>query len=129
MRFVSIRNLLSYDACYTIMYALFSSRLDELIVTPFCITFLRIKGINCKYFRINARILRNRRAENILPPVLKNVHLLKDRITYTILMLTYKSYYNIAPSYLCEVITRKESYTTIESTYQKVNFFNGRAWK
>ena len=24
-------------------------------------------------------------------------------------MLTYKSYYNIAPSYLCELISRKES--------------------
>ena len=25
-------------------------------------------------------------------------------------MLTYKSYYNIAPTYLCELISRKESY-------------------
>ena len=28
---------------------------------------------------------------------------------YKILMLTYKSYYNIAPTYLCELISRKES--------------------
>ena len=27
-----------------------------------------------------------------------------------ILMLTYKSYYNIAPTYLCELISRRESY-------------------
>ena len=33
-----------------------------------------------------------------------------DIITYTILMLTYKSYYNIAPTYLCEMISRREGY-------------------
>ena len=39
------------------------------------------------------------------------IHWLKiqDRITYKILMLTYKSYYNIAPTYLCELISRRES--------------------
>ena len=39
-------------------------------------------------------------------------HMLKiqDRITYKLLMLTYKSYYNIAPTYLCELISRRESY-------------------
>ena len=43
--------------------------------------------------------------------VLKSLHWLKiqDRITYKILMLTYKSYYNIAPTYLCELISRRES--------------------
>ena len=30
--------------------------------------------------------------------------------TYKILILTYKSYYNITPIYLCELINRKESY-------------------
>ena len=42
----------------------------------------------------------------------KSLHWLKiqDRITYKILMLTYKSYYNIVPTYLCELISRKESY-------------------
>ena len=47
----------------------------------------------------------------ILRPLLIIVHWLKiqDRITYTILVLTYKSYYNIAPTYLCELISRRES--------------------
>ena len=35
---------------------------------------------------------------------------IQDRITYTILMLTYKSYYNIVPTYLCELISRRESF-------------------
>ena len=44
-------------------------------------------------------------------PRTKSLHWLKiqDRITYKILMLTYKSYYNIAPTYLCEMISRRES--------------------
>ena len=31
-------------------------------------------------------------------------------ITYNILMLTYKSYYNIVLPYVCELISKKESY-------------------
>ena len=56
-----------------------------------------------------ARILtKSPRREHITPV---NLHWLKiqDIITYTILMLTYKSYYNIAPTYLCELISRRES--------------------
>ena len=43
--------------------------------------------------------------------VLKSLPWLKIqyRITYTILMLSYKSYYNIAPTYLCALISRRES--------------------
>ena len=42
---------------------------------------------------------------------LKNLNGLKiqDRITYKILMFKYKSYYSIAPTYLCELISMRES--------------------
>ena len=33
--------------------------------------------------------------------------LIQERIIYKILMLTYKSYYNIAPPFLCELINKK----------------------
>ena len=48
-----------------------------------------------------------------ISPVFKILHWVKiqDRITYKILMLTYKSCYNIAPTYLCELISRRESST------------------
>ena len=44
--------------------------------------------------------------------VLMKLHWLKiqDRIIYKMLMLTYKSYYNMAPPYLCELINKKESH-------------------
>ena len=35
---------------------------------------------------------------------------IQDRIIYKMLMLTYKSYYNMALPYLCELINKKESH-------------------
>ena len=54
-----------------------------------------------------ARILTKSPRRKHITPVLKILHWLKiqDRITYNILMLTYKSYYNIAPTYF----SRRES--------------------
>ena len=98
-----IRNLLSYDACSPIIHALISCRLDY-----------------CNYIMYNVprsktdqlQRLQNQCARILTKPVLKNVHWLKiqDRIIYKILMLTYKSYYNMAPPYLCELINKQESH-------------------
>ena len=49
-----IRNLLSYNACSTIIHALII--VDLIIVIPYCITFLRIKLIACKDSRINVHV-------------------------------------------------------------------------
>ena len=52
-------------------------------------------------------------ANKFKSPVLKKIlHWLKiqDRIIYTMLMLTYQSYYNIAPSYLGDWINKKLSH-------------------
>ena len=103
-----IRNLLSYNACSTIIHALISCRLD------YCNSLLynipthktdRLQRLQ------NLRILTKSPRREHITPVLKSLHWLKiqDRITYKIWMLTYKSYYNIAPTYLCELISRRES--------------------
>ena len=63
-------------------------------------------------FRINVHVYwQNHRVGSTLLRFKKNLHwlIIQDRITYKILMLTYKSYYNIAPTYLCELISRRES--------------------
>ena len=39
----------------------------------------------------------------------KNVWCNPQGMSFFFLMLTYKSYYNIAPTYLCELISRRES--------------------
>ena len=105
-----IRNLLSYNACSTIIHALISCRLD------YCNSLLynvpthktdRLQSLQNQWTRI---LTKSPRREQITP-VYKNLHWLniQDRITYKILMLTYTLYYNIAPTYLCELISRRES--------------------
>ena len=104
-------NLLSYNACSTIIHALISCRLD------YCNSLLynvpthktdRLQRLQIQYARI---LTKSPRREHITPG-LKSLYCVKiqDRITYKILMLTYKSYYSIAPTYLCELISRRQSY-------------------
>ena len=107
-----IRNLLSYNACSTIIHALIRCRLDYwnslLYNVPMHKTD-RLQRLQTQCARILTKSPRREREH--ITPVLKSLHWLKiqDRITYKILMLTYKSYYNIAPTYLCELISRRES--------------------
>ena len=49
-----IRNLLSYDACSTIIHALISCRLDY--CNSICTMFQKVKLIDYKDFRINVRV-------------------------------------------------------------------------
>ena len=54
--------------------------------------------------------------EHITPVLKKKIQWLKikDRVIYTILMLTYKLYYNIALPYLCELNNKKESHVNTQ---------------
>ena len=56
-----------------------------------------------------ARILKKSPRREHITPVLKKLHWLKIQniSIYKMLMLTYKSYYNMAPPYLCELIDKK----------------------
>ena len=126
-----IRNVLSYNACSTIIHALISCRLD------YCNTLLynvpthktdRLQRLQNQCARI---LTKSPRREHITP-VLKSLHWLKiqDRITYKILMLTYNSYYNIALTYLCAMTLAGEKVLLIRGwqptiinllCHQKVN--------
>ena len=104
-----IRNLLSYEACSTIIHTLISCRLD------YCNSILYNvpKSKTDRLQRIQnqcARILTKSPRREHITPVLIKLHWLKiqDRIIYKMLMLTYKSYYNMAPPYLCELIKIKK---------------------
>ena len=105
-----IRNLLSYNACSTIIHALISCRLDYCNSLLYNVPTHKIDRLQ-RLQNQCARILTKSQRREHITPVLKSLHWLKiqDRITYKILMLTYKSYYNIAPTYLCELISRRDS--------------------
>ena len=103
-----IRNLLWYNACSTIIHALIGCRLD-------CCNSLLYNvpthKTDCLQRNQCAHILTKSPRREHITPVLKSLHWLKiqDRITYKILLLSYKSYYNIALTYLWELISRRES--------------------
>ena len=105
-----IRNLLSYNACSTIIHALIGCRLDYCNSLLYNVPMHKIDRLQRLQNQCPRILTKSPRREHITP-VLKSLHWLKiqDRITYKILMLTYKSYYNIAPTYLCELISRSES--------------------
>ena len=103
-------NLLSYNACSTIIHALISCRLDYCNSLLYNVPTHKTDHLQ-RLQNQCARILTKSPRREHITPVLKSLHWLKiqDRITYKILMLTYKSYHNIAPTYLCELISRRES--------------------
>ena len=97
------------DACSTIIHALISCRLD------YCNSILYNvpKSKTDRLQRLQnqcARILTKSPCREHITPVLKKIHWLKiqDRIIYKMFMLTYNSYYNMAPPYLCELINKKK---------------------
>ena len=104
-------NLLSYNVCSTIIHALISCRLDycnSLLYNIHTHKTNRLLRLQNQCARI---LIKSPRREHITP-VNKKTYIgskCQDRITYKILMLTYKSYYNIAPTYLCKLISRRES--------------------
>ena len=106
-----IRNLLSYNACSINFHALISCRLE------YC-NYILYNVPRSKTDRLQrlqnqcARILTKSSRREHVTPVLKEFHWLKiqDIIIYTMLMLTYKSYYNMSPPYLCGLINKKESH-------------------
>ena len=106
-----IINLLLYDACSSIIYALISCPLDYCNYSIYNVVMSK----SDKLQRIQnqcARIMTKSPHREYITPVLKKLHWLKiqDRIIYKMLMLTYKSYYNMAPPYLSELINKKESH-------------------
>ena len=105
-----IRNLLSYDACSTIIHALISCRLDYCNYIMYNVTKSKTDLLQ-RLQNQCARILTKSPRREHITPVLKKLHWLKiqDRIIYKMLMFTYKSYYNMAPPYLCELINKRKS--------------------
>ena len=95
-------NLLLYNACSTIIHALISCRLN------YCKSLL----YNVPMHKTDRLQRLQNHCARIMTKSTRREHIgSKFRIEshYKILMLTYKSYYNITPTYLCELISRKES--------------------
>ena len=104
-----IRNLLSFDACATLIHALIGSRLDYCNSLLYNIADAKVEGLQ-KVQNEAARILIRSPRRDHITAVLKQLHWLKvrERIRYKVLILAHKSFYETAPQYLSALVTRKD---------------------
>ena len=92
-----------YDACSTIIQSLISCRLDYCNSLLYNVPKSKTDRLQRLQNQCASILTTSSRWEHITP-VLNKLYWLKiqDRIIYKMLMLTYKSYYNMAPPYLSE---------------------------
>ena len=100
-----IRKYLTIDATKTIVHALITSRLDNLNSLLHKLPAYELDRLQ-KVQNNSARLIHRQPRENNITPTLKELHWLPipSRIEYKILLLTYKSLNNLAPSYLSSLI-------------------------
>ena len=104
-----IRNVLSYDACSTIIYALNSSQLYYCNSILYNVPMSKKDQLQRLQNQCAHILTKSPHREHITPVLKINIHCLKiqDRIIYKMLVLTYKLYYSMTPPYLCELINKK----------------------
>ncbi len=131
-----IRKCITHDACVTLVHAFITSRLD------YCNTLFA--GLpDCDINKLQlvqnsaARIVTLTRKFNHITPVLYDLHWLpvKERISFKILLLTYKALHGKAPGYISEMLSFRESRNTrymqtapLSVPRVKCTTFGGRAF-
>ncbi|XP_077103334.1 uncharacterized protein LOC143756659, partial [Siphateles boraxobius] len=112
-----IRSSLTPSAAERLIHAFISSRLD------YCNSLLL--GISSNYIKrlqlvqnAAARLITRSKSWHHITPVLKQLHWLpiSHRITYKILVLTYKAIHHLAPSYLTDLLSPYQPSRSLRST-------------
>ncbi len=100
-----VRDLLSKDATSQIVHSLVTSRMDYCNSLLYGLPKKKTASLQ-RVQNIAARIVTLTPVNNHITPVLKALHWLplKPRILFKLLLLTYKSINNLAPSYLCDLV-------------------------
>ena len=114
-----IRKHISYDACETLIHAFVSSRLD-------CGNALLYGLPDCQIKRLQyilntaARILTLTPSSDHITPILKSLHWLpiRQRISYKILLLTFKALNGTAPRYLSDLLVPHSCSRSLRSSEQ-----------
>ena len=104
-----IRNLLSFDACVSLIHELIGSRLDYCNSLLYNIADAKVERLQKVQIQV-ARILTRSSRRDHITPVLKQLHWLKarERIRCKVLILAHKSFYETAPQYISALVTRKD---------------------
>ena len=103
----AITELLTNQSASQLIHALISSRIDYCNFILYGMSDSDLQHIQNTAARILAKCGNSISHSKI---ILKNLHWLhiKQIIVYKILITTYKAYHSIAPTYICDLITRME---------------------
>ncbi len=131
-----IRKCLTHDSCVTLVHAFITSRLD------YCNSlFAELPACDINKLQLvqnsAARLVTFTRKFDHITPVLYNLHWLpvKERISFKILLLTYKALHGKGPRYISEMLSFRDSRNTrymqtapLSVPQVKCSTFGGRAF-
>ena len=101
-----IRSMLSFKDCEIIVHAFISSRLDYCNSVLTCLSQKSLHRLQLVQ-NAAARLLTGSRKREHITPILASLHWLpvSHRIDFKILLITYKAFHGLAPSYIQELLT------------------------
>ena len=116
-----IRKYLQEDATKSIVHALTMSRLDYCNALMYGLPQRLIDKMQ-RVQNTGARIITRTKRTAHITPVLKDLHWLpvKDRITFKLLVITYKALHGLAPLYLSELVVPYQPSRALRSQHQSL---------
>ena len=116
-----IRRFLDQNSAHRLVHAFVTSRLDCCNSLLFGLpqkTTLKLQRVQNTAARLVSCVPRS----SHITPILQELHWLpiSSRITYKILLLTFKTYHGFAPSYLLELVPRYTPVRTLRSASQSL---------
>jgi len=114
-----LKAFLTQESLVTVVHAFVTSRIDYCNSLLYGISDYNIDRLQ-RIQNSAARIVTNTRNYDHITPILQNLHWLPVRqcIHFTILLITYKSINDMAPEYLCELVSNRKSSQKLRSSSQ-----------
>ena len=114
-----LKAFLTQEALVTVVHASVTSRIDDCNSLLYGISDCNINRLQ-QIQNSAARIVTNTRKYDHITPILQNLHwlLVRQRFHLKTLLITYKSINDIAPEYLCELVSIRNSFRKLRSSSQ-----------